>query len=43
LLILSAKQALLKTISSVMVMFSLLAWSAFSLKLILGLIVQAQA
>jgi hypothetical protein len=27
----------------VMVMFSLLAWSAFSLKLILGLIVQAQA
>ena len=41
-LILSAKQALLKTISSVMVIFSLLAWSAFSLKLILGVIVEAK-
>ena len=38
-LVLSANQALLQLISSVMVTASLLAWSALSLKLVLGLVV----
>ena len=38
-LVLSANQALLQLISSVMVTASLLAWSALSLKLVLALVV----
>ena len=40
-LVISANQALLQFITAVMVSVSLLAWSALSLKLVLGLIIQA--